>query len=121
MISLTWKKRAIQLYWKILTHKGSSNLTEQKALICPVIRLLKGQKIIITADREFHSIFLSHWLKRYHKFDVCFVFRQKKSTMIKRGKKYCNLSESKVNVAQTKLFLNQKITKILKVKTYNLL
>ena len=41
--------------------------------------------------------------------------------MIKRGKKYCKLSELKVNVGDTKLFLNQKITKILKVKTYNLL
>ena len=61
MISLAWKKRAIPLYWKILTHKGASNLTEQKAVIRPVIRLLKGQKIMITADREFHSIFLSHW------------------------------------------------------------
>ena len=58
MISLAWKKRAIPLYWKILTHKGASNLTKQKAVIRPVIRLLKGQKIIIAADREFHSIFL---------------------------------------------------------------
>ncbi|MDE5085758.1 MAG: IS4 family transposase, partial [Trichodesmium sp. St16_bin2-tuft] len=61
MISLAWKKRAIPLSWKILTHKIASDLTEQKAVIRPVIRLLKGQKIIITADREFHSIFLSHW------------------------------------------------------------
>ena len=113
------------IYWHILSHKGASNLTEQKAVIRPVIRLLKDQKIIITADREFHSIFLSHWLKKYHKLDLYFVFRlvfrQKKSTMIKRGKKYCNLSELKVNVGETKLLLNQKITKILKVKTYNLL
>ena len=41
--------------------------------------------------------------------------------MIKRGKKYCKLSELKVNVGATKLLLNQKITKILKVRTYNLL
>jgi len=121
MISLAWKKRAIPLYWKFLTHKGASNLTEQKAVIRPVIRLLKGQKIILTADREFHSIFLSHWLKKYHKQGIFFVFRQKKSTMIKRGKKYCKVSELKVHVGETKLFLNQKITKILKVGTYNLL
>ena len=80
MISLAWKERAIPLYWKILTHKGASNLTEQKAVILPVIRLLKCQKIMITADREFHSIFLSHWLKKYQKPDVYFVFRQKKLT-----------------------------------------
>jgi hypothetical protein len=41
--------------------------------------------------------------------------------MIKRGKKYCNLLELKVNVGETKLLLNKKITKILNVKTYNLL
>ena len=41
--------------------------------------------------------------------------------MIKRGKKYCKLSELKVNVGEAKLLLNQKITKILKVKKYNLL
>ena len=76
---------------------------------------------MMTADREFHSIFISHWLKKYHKLDVYFVFRQKKSTMIKRGKKYCKLSELKVNLDETKLLFNQKITKILKVRTYNLL
>ena len=41
--------------------------------------------------------------------------------MIKRGKKYCKLSELKVNIGETKLLLNQKITRILNVKTYNLL
>ena len=41
--------------------------------------------------------------------------------MIKRGKKYCNLSELKVNVGETKLLLDKKITKNLNVKTYNLL
>jgi hypothetical protein len=76
---------------------------------------------MMTADREFHSIFLSHWQKKYQKPDVYFVFRQKKSTIIKRGKKYCKLSELKVNLSETKLLLNQKITKILKVRTYNLL
>ena len=33
-------------------------LTKQKAVIRPFIGLLKGSKIGITADREFHSIFL---------------------------------------------------------------
>ena len=65
MISVLWKKRALPIYWHILSHKGASNLTEQKAVIRPVLRLLKGQKIMITADREFHSIFLSHWFKTH--------------------------------------------------------
>ena len=46
---------------------------------------------------------------------------KKKSTIIKRGKKYCKLSELKVNVGETKLLLNHIFPKILKVKTYNLL
>ncbi|GGA37265.1 transposase [Okeania sp. KiyG1] len=41
--------------------------------------------------------------------------------MIKRGQKYCNISELKVNIGETKLFLNQKITKIKRVGMYNLL
>ena len=47
-------------------------------------------------------------LKKYHKLDVYFVFRQKKSTMIKRGKKSCKLSELKVNIGETKLLFNPK-------------
>ncbi|MDE5080402.1 MAG: hypothetical protein O4859_03220 [Trichodesmium sp. St18_bin1] len=57
MISLAWKKMAIPLSWKILTHKIASDLTEQKAVIRPVIRLLKGQKIMMTADRGFIVFF----------------------------------------------------------------
>ena len=90
MISLAWKKRVIPLYWKILTHKWASNLTKQKAVIRPVIRLLKGQKIIITADREFHSIFLSHWLKKYQKQDVYFVLRQKNRRWLNEVKNIVN-------------------------------
>ena len=74
-----------------------------------------------SSECGFHSIFLSHCLKKYQRPDVYFVLIKKKLTMIKRGKKYCKLSELKVNVGETKLLLNQKITKILKVKTYNLL
>jgi hypothetical protein len=32
---------------------------------------------MMTTDREFHRIFLSHWLKKYQKQDVYFVLRQK--------------------------------------------
>ncbi|NET28006.1 transposase [Okeania sp. SIO1I7] len=41
--------------------------------------------------------------------------------MIKRGKKYFQISELKVNVGEAKLFLNQKITKIKKVGMYHVL
>ncbi|MCH2050222.1 MAG: hypothetical protein MK289_17550 [Trichodesmium sp. ALOHA_ZT_67] len=49
MITVAWKKRALPIYWKILSHKGASNLTEQKSVIRPVLKLLKAHKIILTA------------------------------------------------------------------------
>ena len=64
--------------WQILSHKVASNLSEQKAVIRPILKLLKGTKIIIIADREFHSIFRSHWLKTYQKQDVPACFETKK-------------------------------------------
>ena len=87
MISVPWNQSALPIYRHILSHKGASNLTEEKPVIRLVLRSLKGQKIIIIADGEFHSIFLSHWLKKYQRPDVYFVLRQKKLTMIKRGNK----------------------------------
>ncbi|NES08402.1 MAG: hypothetical protein F6K22_40055 [Okeania sp. SIO2F4] len=111
MISIGGKKRALPVYWKILTHKGASNLIEQQAVMPPVFQLLKKSQIILIADREFQSIFRSHWLKKYQKHNVYFALRQKKSTMIKRGSKSCKLSELTANTGEAKLLLNQKITK----------
>ncbi len=51
MIGLAWRKRALPIYWHILSHKCASNLSEQKAVIRPILRLLKGYKVIIIADR----------------------------------------------------------------------
>ena len=53
MISVAQKKRALSIYWQILSHKGVSDLTKQKVVILPVIRLLKCQKIMMTGDRKF--------------------------------------------------------------------
>ncbi|NES73859.1 MAG: hypothetical protein F6K24_56100 [Okeania sp. SIO2D1] len=103
--------RALPIYWKFLTHQGSSNLTEQQAVMRPVFQLLKKYQIILIADREFHSIFRAHWLKQYQKHQVYFGLRRKKSTMVKGGQKYCQTSELKVNIGENKLLLNQKITK----------
>jgi len=41
MISLAWRKRAIPLYWKILTHKGASNLTEKKSSNSSSYKIIK--------------------------------------------------------------------------------
>lgn len=36
VISLIWNKRGIPLYWQLLDKRGSSNLSEQQALINPI-------------------------------------------------------------------------------------
>ncbi|MDT9339190.1 hypothetical protein VV11_006840 [Trichodesmium erythraeum 21-75] len=54
MISVAWKKKALPQDGKIFIHKGASNLTEQRAVIRTVLKLLKQDKIMLTGDREFH-------------------------------------------------------------------
>jgi len=56
VVSVVWDQRAIPVYWQLLSKISSSNLAEQKALLRPVLRLLKNYQIILVADREFHSI-----------------------------------------------------------------
>jgi hypothetical protein len=93
MVSIVWKKRALPLYWKLLEGNGASNLREQQAVIRPLIKQLKKYQVVIIGDREFHSVELAYWLKSYEKQGVKFAFRQKKSTTVKRGRKYCPLGE----------------------------
>ena len=91
VVSVIWNKRAWPIYWQFLEHRGSSNLAKQKALLRPVLRLLKGYKIVVIGDREFRSIELAYWLKQKK---VYFALRQKQGSYIKlKGQKYQKLSE----------------------------
>jgi hypothetical protein len=81
VVSYLYEQRAIPIYWQCLPKSGSSNLAEQKALLRPVLQLLKRYKIILIADREFHSVKLANWL--VHK-QVLFALRQKKGTYIQQ-------------------------------------
>jgi hypothetical protein len=84
MIAVIMEKRAMPIYWQFIAKKGASNLTEQQALIRPVLRLLKNYEIVLLGDREFHSVKLAKWLLERK---VYFVLRQKKSTYFKeKGK-----------------------------------
>ncbi len=56
-------------------------MSEQKRLIRPLLRLFKGYRILVLADREFHSIKLAHWL---HSEGIDFVLRQKQGTYIRQ-------------------------------------
>jgi hypothetical protein len=84
MVAVIIDRRAFPVYWQFLEKKGASNLAEQKALLRPILKLLKKYELVFLGDREFHSVTLAAWLKQQK---VYFVFRQKKSTNIKLPRK----------------------------------
>ncbi|HBL14049.1 MAG TPA: hypothetical protein DD379_22185 [Cyanobacteria bacterium UBA11162] len=86
MVSVIWKKRAFPLYWQFLEKAGSSNLTEQIAVLRPVLKLLKDYEVVVIGDREFRSVELAYWLK---KKKVGFALRLKQDAFVKKpGKTY---------------------------------
>jgi Transposase DDE domain len=76
VLSLVWGNHALPIYWGCLGKKGNSNFKEQKALLIPVLKLLKPYPVVVIGDREFHSVKLGEWL---HHRDVKFALRQKRS------------------------------------------
>ena len=88
--SVIWKKRALPIYWLLLSKKGSSNFYEQVATIRPVLKLLKDYKLVVIGDREYRSTAFALWLT---KKKLYFVLRLNKNTKIKRRyKKYQSLN-----------------------------
>lgn len=55
VVSYLYEQRAMPIYWQCLPKSGSSNLAEQKALLRPVLQLLKHYKIILITDRELQA------------------------------------------------------------------
>ena len=103
MVSVIWSKRAWPIYWQFMPKIGSSNLAQQQAILRPALRLLKGYKVVVVGDREFHSVKLATWLEEQK---VYFALRQKKATYIKPvGGDYQRLSELGL-VPGVKLFLS---------------
>lgn len=115
MISMIWHHHALPIYWNILEKRGASNLSEQKALIKPVLKLLNKYHLIIIGDREFHSIELAAWLKkekqkRSQKID--FALRQKQDTFFhKGGNNYQKISEIEIKKGVKQIKMGLKVTK----------
>ena len=76
MVTLVWGTHALPIYWETLNHVRNSNLQTQKRLIKTAIKLLKKCRIVVLADREFHSPKLAKWLDEK---GVYFALRQKKN------------------------------------------
>jgi hypothetical protein len=68
-VAVSYKGRAMPLFWIVLNRKGNSSFEHWKHVLTPVIKglqqmeWLSGKPIIVVADREFSSPKLAEWLK----------------------------------------------------------
>lgn len=70
VVSVGFRRRSIPLVWKALSHRGSSNLTDQQGLIEAAVALLPADvRISVHGDSEFRSQALFGWL-RTHGYDA---------------------------------------------------
>jgi hypothetical protein len=70
VVSVGFRRRSIPLVWKALSHRGSSNLTDQQGLIEAAVALLPADvRISVHGDSEFRSQELFSWL-RTHGYDA---------------------------------------------------
>jgi hypothetical protein len=109
MVGVIIGKRALPIYWHFLNKRGASNCDEQKAILRPVLKLLKDYELVILGDREFHSVILAKWLRQKK---VYFVLRQKKDTNVKiNGQDYQSLSAFKKSPGQRRFLTSITVTK----------
>jgi len=109
VVAVILEKRAFPIYWQFLEKRGASNLTEQQAILRPVLRLLRNYEIVVLGDREFHSVELGKWLCSEK---VYFVLRQKKDTFIQQqGQDYQQLTALEISSGMRAFLIDIKITK----------
>jgi len=64
VVSVGFRRRSIPLVWVALSHRGSSNLDDQQALIRAAVALLPSDvRISVHGDSEFRSQELFGWLR----------------------------------------------------------
>jgi hypothetical protein len=73
-VALSYKGRAIPLFWIVLDRKGNTSLEHWKQVLSPVIETLQQMDWIsalihVVADREFASPKLAEWLKETYGID----------------------------------------------------
>lgn len=108
MASVIWKKRALPIYWLLLSKKGSSNFYEQVATIRPILRLLKEYKLVVIGDREYRSTAFALWLTKKR---IDFVLRLNKNTLIKpRYQQYQSLNSLDIKPGNKVLYNQVLVT-----------
>ncbi len=117
MASVIWKKRALPIYWLLLSKKGSSNFYEQVATIRPVLKLLKNYKLVVIGDREYRSTAFALWLT---KKKIHFILRLNKSTKIRpRYKKYQSLDSLEIKPGDKVLYKKVLVTEEKRKERFN--
>jgi hypothetical protein len=77
-VAVSYKGRALPLYWMVFGKKGNSSLEQWKQVLFPVIIVLQQMNwlsdkqihIHVVADREFASPKLAEWLKNLYNVSV---------------------------------------------------
>jgi hypothetical protein len=88
-VAISYKGRAIPVYWKVSNRSGNSSFEDWKEVLAPVIEGLQQMEwlseipIHVVADREFASPKLAEWLKIV--YDVSATLRMKASMYLKEG------------------------------------
>ena len=117
MVSVIWKRRALPIYWLLLSKKGSSNFYEQMATIRPILRLLKQYDLVVIGDREYRSTALALWLT---KKKISFVLRLNKNTLIKpRYQEYQALNSLNTKPGERALYSQVKVTESERQERFN--
>jgi len=71
MVSVYYRKRAIPLLWKVLSHKGTSTFKERNQILAHLEELLPaGCTVIILGDREFGTADMMRSIQAYS-WDFC--------------------------------------------------
>lgn len=118
MISLIYQKRAIPIYFELLSKLGSSNLAEQTRLFEQTLPLFKNYQTVILGDREFCSVKLATWLREKN---VGFCLRLKKNENIElEDGIWCELSSLGLKPGISFFIPDIKVTKTPKISGFNL-
>jgi hypothetical protein len=71
MLSVYYRKRALALLWKVLSHRGSSTFKERNEIWAHVDDLLpSGCRVVIVGEREFGKVDRMRSI-RLHNWDFC--------------------------------------------------
>jgi hypothetical protein len=119
MVTLVRGTHALPLYWETINHVGNSDLNTQKRLLKTAIRLMKKCRIVVLADREFHSPKLAKWLDEK---GLYFALRQKKDLHFQENseQEYKVLKQQGFKPGMSKFYIGVRCGKSAELGLFNI-